>query len=210
MHAKLSVLCAGHPAGVTGIRIRETKAAVGRRLLDVPGFVCNRSLPQSAFLAVTPDAGTLRVAVFLCGTMLGVMGATWWSTLCRLGWLAQTQAAGGATLNSRLKLKVQSPRKPPICLEFVSILTRRLNFIYATLGHEDVANYRLTFAGQRKVFVRQLHYKGQLHSLHDGFNPSQGVTENQNFVGSKNQSQFLLFIFRGQFSKHELREREQQ
>jgi hypothetical protein len=117
-------------------RIRETKAAVGRRLLDVPGYtfrvwVTNRSqsplelwrdyngracieqrieelkhdlaadgfclqpffATESAFLAVlctfnllslyqhqtTPDApyrqpGTLRVAVFLCGAMLGVMG----------------------------------------------------------------------------------------------------------------------------------------
>ena len=117
-------------------RIRETKAAVGRRLLDVPGYtfrvwVTNRSqsplelwrdyngracieqrieelkhdlaadgfclqpffATESAFLAVlctfnllslyqhqvTPDQpyrqpGTLRVAVFLCGAVLGVMG----------------------------------------------------------------------------------------------------------------------------------------
>jgi hypothetical protein len=117
-------------------RVRETKAAVGRRLLDVPGYtfrvwVTNRSegalelwrdyngracveqrieelkhdlaadgfclqpffATESAFLAVlftfnllslyqhqvTPDQpyrqpGTLRVAVFLCGAMLGVMG----------------------------------------------------------------------------------------------------------------------------------------
>lgn len=117
-------------------RIRETKAAVGRRLIDVPGYtfrvwVTNRSqaplelwrdyngracieqrieelkhdlaadgfclqpffATESAFLAVlctfnllslyqhqtTPDApyrqpATLRVAVFLCGAVLGVMG----------------------------------------------------------------------------------------------------------------------------------------
>ncbi len=117
-------------------RIRETKAAVGRRLLDVPGYtfrvwVTNRSesplelwrdyngracieqrieelkhdlaadgfclqpffATESAFLAVlctfnllslyqhqtTPDTpyrqpGTLRVSVFLCGAMLGMMG----------------------------------------------------------------------------------------------------------------------------------------
>ena len=117
-------------------RIRETKAAVGRPLIDVPGYtfrvwVTNRSqgvlelwrdyngracveqrieelkhdlaadgfclqpffATESAFLAVlftfnllslyqhqtTPDApyrqpGTLRVAVFLCGAVLGVMG----------------------------------------------------------------------------------------------------------------------------------------
>jgi hypothetical protein len=117
-------------------RIRETKAAVGRVLLDVPGYtfrvwVTNRSegalelwrdyngracveqrieelkhdlaadgfclqpffATESAFLAVlftfnllslyqhqtTPNApyrqpGTLRVAVFLCGAMLGVLG----------------------------------------------------------------------------------------------------------------------------------------
>ena len=117
-------------------RIRETKAAVGRQLLDVPGYtfrvwVTNRSegalelwrdyngracveqrieelkhdlaadgfclqpffATEAAFLAVlftfnllslyqhqtTPDApyrqpGTLRVAVFLCGAVLGVMG----------------------------------------------------------------------------------------------------------------------------------------
>jgi len=117
-------------------RVRETKAAVGRRLLDVPGYtfrvwVTNRSqaavelwrdyngracieqriqelkhdlaaagfclqpffATEAAFLAVlftfnllslyqhktTPDApyrqpGTLRVAVFLCGATLGVMG----------------------------------------------------------------------------------------------------------------------------------------
>jgi hypothetical protein len=117
-------------------RVRETKAAVGRRLLDVPGYtfrvwVTNRSedaltlwrdyngracveqrieelkhdlaadgfclqkfyATESAFLAVlftfnllslyqhqtTPEApyrqpGTLRVAVFLCGAVLGVLG----------------------------------------------------------------------------------------------------------------------------------------
>jgi len=117
-------------------RIRETKAAVGRKLIDVPGYtfrvwVTNRSegalalwrdyngracgeqrleelkhdlaadgfclqpffATESAFLAVlftfnllslyqhqvTPDQpyrqpGTLRVAVFLCGAVLGVMG----------------------------------------------------------------------------------------------------------------------------------------
>lgn len=117
-------------------QVRETKAAVGRRLLDVPGYtfrvwVTNRSesalelwrdyngragieqriealkhdlaadgfclqpffATEAAFLAVlftfnrlslyqhqtTPDApyrqpGTLRVAVFLCGAVLGVMG----------------------------------------------------------------------------------------------------------------------------------------
>jgi hypothetical protein len=117
-------------------RVRETKAAVGRRLLDLPGYtfrvwVSNRSqsplelwrdyngracieqrieelkhdlaadgfclqpffATESAFLAVlctfnllslyqhqtTPEApyrqpGTLRVAVFLCGAVLGVMG----------------------------------------------------------------------------------------------------------------------------------------
>jgi hypothetical protein len=117
-------------------RVRESKAAVGRRLLEVPGYtfrvwVTNRSqsplelwrdyngracieqriselkhdlaadgfclqpffATESAFLAVlctfnllslyqhptTPDApyrqpGTLRVAVFLCGAVLGVMG----------------------------------------------------------------------------------------------------------------------------------------
>lgn len=117
-------------------RLRETKAAVGRRLLDVPGYtfrvwVTNRPdsavdlwrdyngracieqrieelkhdlaadgfclqpffATEAAFLAVlctfnllslyqhmsTPDRayrqpGTLRVAVFLCGAMLGVMG----------------------------------------------------------------------------------------------------------------------------------------
>jgi hypothetical protein len=117
-------------------RVRESKAAVGRKLLDVPGYtfrvwVTNRSeaalelwrdyngracveqrieelkhdlaadgfclqpffATEAAFLAVlfafnllslyqhqtTPDApyrqpGTLRVAVFLCGAVLGVMG----------------------------------------------------------------------------------------------------------------------------------------
>ena len=104
-------------------RIRETKAAVGRKLIDVPGYtfrvwVTNRRAcveqriqelkhdlaaggfclqpffaTESAFLAVlftfnllslyqhqvTPDQpyrqpGTLRVAVFLCGAVLGVMG----------------------------------------------------------------------------------------------------------------------------------------
>lgn len=117
-------------------RVRETKAAVGRRLIDVPGYtfrvwVTNRNeralelwrdynqracieqrieelkhdlaadgfclqpffATESAFLAVlgafnllslyqqqtTPEApyrqpGTLRVAVFLCGAVLGVMG----------------------------------------------------------------------------------------------------------------------------------------
>lgn len=154
-------------------RIRESKAAVGRRLLDVPGYtfrvwVTNRSegvlelwrdynqracieqrieelkhdlsadgfclqpfyATESAFLAVlftfnllslyqhqtTPEKpyrqpGTLRVAVFLCGAVLGVMGrelvvklsAAW-------GGLGKHKPLVAATLNWR---NVASPKLIP-------------------------------------------------------------------------------------------------
>jgi len=154
-------------------RLRETKAAVGRRLIDVPGYtfrvwVTNRTesalelwrdyngracieqriaelkhdlaadgfclqpffATEAAFLAVlctfnllslyqhqtTPDApyrqpGTLRVAVFLCGAVLGVMGrdvvvklsAAW-------GGLRKHKPLVDATLNWR---NVASPKLIP-------------------------------------------------------------------------------------------------
>jgi hypothetical protein len=154
-------------------RVRATKAAVGRRLLDVPGYtfrvwVTNRSqcavelwrdyngragieqrieelkhglaadgfclqpffATEAAFLAVlctfnllslyqhqtTPDTpyrqpGTLRVAVFLCGAMLGVMGREVVVKLSAIwGGLCKHKPLVDATLNG---INVASPKLIP-------------------------------------------------------------------------------------------------